>query len=187
MPITVLDPVTALIVIDLQKGVLATPKAHPAADIVQRAVALAQAFRQHRLPVVWVNVNGFPPGRAEQGVRGTPPPEWSELAPELQPQAGDHRVTKQSWGAFTGTGLDAYLKEQGATQIVLAGISTSIGVETTARQAYELGLNVALAIDAMTDTHADAHQNSITRIFPRLGETGSTQDVIAHLAGHNRA
>jgi nicotinamidase-related amidase len=64
---------------------------------------------------------------------------------------------------------------------VLGGIATSIGVETTARQAYELGLNVTLAIDAMTDTSAEAHDNSLKRIFPRLGETGTTADILAQL------
>jgi nicotinamidase-related amidase len=67
------------------------------------------------------------------------------------------------------------------TQVVLVGIATSIGVESTARYASELGLNVTLVVDAMTDMNADAHTNSITRIFPRLGETGTTQEVLALL------
>ena len=105
----------------------------------------------------------------------------SELVPELDQQPGDHVVTKKTWGAFTGTGLDAHLKAAGVTQIVLTGIATSIGVESTARQAHELGYNVTLAVDAMTDLNADAHANSIERLFPRLGETGTTQDIVALL------
>ena len=96
-----------------------------------------------------------------------------------QPQ--DHLVTKQTWGAFTGTDLAAHLQGLGVTQIVLAGVATSIGVESTARQAYELGFNVALAVDAMTDLNPDAHANSVTRIFPRLGETGTAQEIIDRL------
>jgi nicotinamidase-related amidase len=87
-------------------------------------------------------------------------------------------VTKRQWGAFTNTGLEEYLKNLGVTQVVIAGIATSIGVESTARHAHEFGFNVTLAVDAMTDTNPDAHINSITRIFPRLGETGTTQEII---------
>ena len=79
------------------------------------------------------------------------------------------------------TDLHAYLQAAGVTQVVIAGISTSAGVESTARQAYELGYNVTLAIDAMTDMNPDTHTNSLTRIFPRLGETGTTADILAHL------
>ena len=98
--------------------------------------------------------------------------------PELNAQPSDHRVTKRTWGAFTNTDLEAYLRGQGVTQVVLVGVATSIGVESTARYAHELGLNVTLVVDAMTDRNADAHINSITRIFPRLGETGTTQEVL---------
>jgi len=87
-------------------------------------------------------------------------------------------VTKQTWGAFTNTDLDEYLKKQRVTQVVIVGIATSFGVESTARHAYEFGFNVTLAVDAMTDMNADAHTNSITRIFPRLGETGTAQQII---------
>jgi nicotinamidase-related amidase len=83
-----------------------------------------------------------------------------------------------TWGAFMNTDLAVYLLERGVTQVVIAGISTSIGVESTARQAFEHGLNVTLAIDAMSDMNADAHENSVTRIFPRLGETGTTDEIV---------
>jgi nicotinamidase-related amidase len=179
MAITTLDPVTALIVIDLQKGIIAFPTAHPTAEVVKRASALAAAFRERRLPVVLVNVAGVAPGRNEQPPRTTPfPADWADLVPELNQQAQDHTVTKRTWGAFTNTGLDAYLKQAGATQVVLCGVATSIGVESTARQAQELGYNVTFAIDAMTDMNADAHVNSVTRIFPRLGETATTQEIL---------
>ena len=90
-------------------------------------------------------------------------------------------MTKRTWGAFTQTDLDQYLKRRDVTQMVIAGVATSIGVESTARQAYELGYNVTLAVDAMTDMNADAHTNSITRIFPRLGETGTTGEIVTLL------
>jgi len=183
MPISTLDSRTALVVIDLQNGILAIPAAHPASEVVARAAALAAAFRRAGLPVVLVNVTGFAPGRTEAPrMAGSLPEGWADLAPELGQEAGDYRVTKRSWGAFTGTGLDAYLKQQGVTQVVVAGVATSIGVESTARQAHELGFNVALAADAMTDRSAEAHANSVERIFPRLGETGTAQDVLGLLA-----
>ncbi|WP_028534529.1 isochorismatase family protein [Paludibacterium yongneupense] len=182
MAVTTLDPRSALILIDLQKGIVAYPTAHPADAIVRHARALADAFREQGLPVVLVNVAGAAPGRCEQPRSSAPPaPDWAELVPELNPQPQDHLVTKRTWGAFTHTDLDSYLKSQGITQIVLAGIATSIGVESTARQAHERGYNIALALDAMTDMNADAHQHSISRIFPRLGETGTTQDIIEWL------
>lgn len=182
MPLTTLDPKSALVVIDLQKGIVSHTTAHPVADIISHAGTLRSAFRRHRLPVVLVNVTGGAPGRTDQHRRlDDLPDDWAELVPELDAQPGDHRVTKQTWGAFTGTGLEMYLKGLGVTQVVLAGISTSIGVESTARQAYELGFNVTLALDAMTDTNAEAHANSVSRIFPRLGETGTTSDIITLL------
>jgi isochorismate hydrolase len=73
------------------------------------------------------------------------------------------------------------LKERGVTQVVIAGVATSFGVESTARQAYDDGYNVTLAIDAMTDVRAESHEHSVTRVFPVLGETGSTADILALL------
>ncbi len=179
MPVTTLDPKSALIVIDLQKGVVGLPTVHPANAVVKRARELADAFRRHALPVVLVNVDGGAPGRAEQ-TRSTRdfPAGWTDLVPELNHQPTDHTVTKRTWGAFTNTGLEKHLRGLGITQVVIAGVSTSIGVESTARHAHENGFHVTLAVDAMTDMNADAHQNSITRIFPRLGETGSTQEIV---------
>ena len=179
MALTTLDPNTALIVIDLQKGIVAFPTAHPAAEIVKQASMLADAFRRHGLPIVLVNVTGGAPGRAEQARNlGERPADWAELVPELNQQPTDHTVTKRTWGAFTHTGLDEHLKKLGVTQVVIVGVATSIGVESTARHAHENGYNVALAVDAMTDMNPDAHHNSVTRIFPRLGETGTTQQII---------
>ena len=179
MAITTLDPKTALVVIDLQKGIVSLPTAHPIAEVVKHASALADAFRRHGLPVVFVTVRGAPSGRTEQArSRGELPAGWADLLPELNQQPEDHMVTKGTWGAFTNTGLDEHLKNLGVTQVVIVGIATSIGVESTARHAHEYGFNVTLAVDAMTDTNPDAHSNSIMRIFPRLGETGTTQEII---------
>jgi nicotinamidase-related amidase len=179
MALTTLDPKTALIVIDLQKGIVGLPLAHLPGKIVERCRELADAFRRRGLPVVLVNVAGGAPGRVEQTpVRGELPADWTELVAELNAQPQDHRVTKRTWGAFTNTGLEAHLKGLGVTQVVICGIATSIGVESTARQAHEAGFHVTLAVDAMTDLRPDAHDHSIAVIFPRLGETGTAQQVI---------
>jgi nicotinamidase-related amidase len=180
MTITTLDPQTALIIVDLQRGIVASPKAHPLEPIVKNAAMLADAFRSRGLPVVLVNVTGVAPGRTDQSTSGGSPypTDFAELVPELNQQPGDHLVTKKTWGAFTGTGLGALLEDLGVTQVVLTGVATSIGVESTARSAHEAGLNVTLALDAMTDLTMNAHENSVTTIFPRLGETGTTQEIL---------
>jgi nicotinamidase-related amidase len=178
---TTLDLKTALIVIDLQAGIVGLPTAQPAEAVIQQAAVLADAFRRHGLPVVLVNVDGGAPGRTEQPRRGKRPAGWAELVPELHQQPSDHTVTKRTWGAFTNTDLDEYLKRRGVSQVVIVGIATSAGVESTARQAHEHGFNVTLAVDAMTDMDPDAHINSVSRIFPRLGETGATGEILTLL------
>ena len=182
MTVTALDAQSALLVIDLQKGIAGLASVHPIADITARAAALAHAFRRHALPVVLVNVAGPPHGRTERPPRiGVFPPGFTDLLPELDRQPTDHTVTKHCRSAFSGTDLAAWLHERGVTQVVIAGVSTSAGVEGTARQAYDLGFNVTLAIDAMTDHSEAVHAHSIGAIFPGLGETGTTQDIVALL------
>ena len=182
MPITTIDPKTALILIDLQNGIVSLPLAHPVADVLGNARLLADAFRARNLPVVLVNAAGGAPGRVEQprSIAGRPP-EWFELVPELGRLPTDHTVTKRTWGAFTRGDLEQKLRALGVTQVVICGIATSIGVESTARQAYELGFHVTLAVDAMADLNAEAHAGSIARIFPRLGETGTTEEILGLL------
>jgi nicotinamidase-related amidase len=184
MPVTTLDPKSALIVIDLQKGIMAAPTVHPIGDVIQRTALLVDAFRQRRMPIVFVVATGVSPGRTEQrrSGGGQRSADWAEIVPELKVRSEDLTVKKQTWGAFTHTELQDHLKTLGVTQVVLTGIATSIGVESTARQAHESGRHVTLATDAMTDINADAHINSLTRIFPKLGETGTTQEILALLS-----
>ena len=179
MALTTLDPNTALIIVDLQKGIVGLPLIHPIDGVIERARALADAFRERGLPVVLVNVAGGAPGRTEQPRQtGARPDGWTDLIPALNQQPGDIVVTKQTWGAFASTDLEAELKARGVTQVVIAGVATGTGVEATARQAYEAGFNVTLALDAMTDTRPEAHDYNIKNIFPRLGETGTSQAII---------
>jgi nicotinamidase-related amidase len=181
MPLTQIDTVTALIVIDMQKGIVTLPTVHPMAEITARTAALARAFRASGLPVVLVNVAGRAPGRTEASFKFDTPADWTELILELDHQPSDHTVTKLQVGAFYGTSLELFLRRRAVTQVVLAGVSTSSGVEATARDAYDHGYNVVLVVDAMTDLNADAHQNSVERSFPKIGETCATADVLSHL------
>lgn len=180
MPLTALDPVPALLVVDLQNGLLRAPTVHPLDEIIDRSRQLADAFRELGLPVVLIGVEGNSPGRTDSGQRApsSRPPGFAKPAPGLGTHPGDHHLVKNVWGAFHGTSLDALLRKAGVTQVVLTGVATSIGVDSTARHAHEHGYHVVLATDAMTDLDQQAHDNAIERIFPRLGETAETKDIL---------
>jgi len=183
MPIRTLDPRTALLVIDLQQGLVANPMLIQVDTVIERTAALVSAFRSAGLPVVLANVDGAVAGRNDYARPPREQPDgYTTLIAELGQQSTDLTLTRAGWGAFVGTELNDTLKSLGVTQVVIAGIATSFGVESTAREAYGLGYNVTLATDAMTDMNADAHTRSLTWIFPALGETGPTADLIEVLA-----
>jgi nicotinamidase-related amidase len=178
MPLTTLDPTPALVVIDLQKGIVSGPVAH----VVPPAAALAKTFREHELPVVLVNVTGRAPGRTDAaGYAGPFPAGWSDIIDELDQQPDDYLITKRRRSAFHDTGLDTLLRDLGVTQIVLTGVSTSSGVESTARSGHDHGYHVVLATDAMADPDPDSHRHSLERVFPKLGETATSAEIIAFL------
>jgi nicotinamidase-related amidase len=183
MALTTIDPTVALVVIDLQKGIVSARTDPPGTTVVKQTTGLATEFRRHGLPVVLVNVTGRAPGRTEAGRSGSGnssalPVGWADLIDELDVQPTDHLITKRRRSAFHDTGLDTLLRDLGVTQLVLAGISTSSGVESTARSASDYGYHVVLATDAMSDPDPDAHRHSIERVFPKLGETATTAEVI---------
>lgn len=182
-----LDPhTTALILIDLQKGIVSRPLApHPGAQVVTIAKDLAGRFRGAGAPVVLVNV-GFSADfkdalRQSVDQPFTPPaggfpPDFSELADGLA-QPGDIRITKRQWGAFYGTELDLQLRRRGVQTIVLAGIATNIGVESTARQAWEHGYNLVIAEDATSGMSAEMHAFSMENIMPRLAKVTKAAEI----------
>jgi nicotinamidase-related amidase len=116
-----------------------------------------------------------------------PSPDWSDFIPELDHQPGDIVILKRQWGAFYGTDLDLQLRRRGLKTIVLCGIATEFGVESTARDAYERGYEQVFAEDAMTGRSAESHANSITHIFPRMGRVRSTEEIVAALGANRRA
>ena len=186
MPLSTLDPQVALVVIDLQKGIVGLNTAHPSSDVVKNSAELAQAFRERGLPVVLVNVDGGAPGRndASKGAPARPAPaaDWAEIVPELDVQPTDVLVTKQRIGAFSVPHLQESLAERGVTQVVFTGISTTAGVESTARAAHDLGYHVVFVADAMTDRSLENHDHAVAAIFPRFGEVTTTAEVLATLA-----
>ena len=185
--ITSLDKNTALVLIDLQKGIVGRTLAHPVAGILKQAKLLVEAFHRHKLPVVAVNVDPAGPwltarkdAAAQTG--SAPAPDFTELVEEVGFSAADVFITKAGWNAFYNTGLHETLQKKGVTNIVLGGISTSIGVESTARAASERAYNISFAVDAMTDSVPESHENSLRRIFPRLGELGTAAEIVDALA-----
>ncbi|EPZ44152.1 MULTISPECIES: hydrolase [Alicyclobacillus] len=180
---------TALVVIDMQKGVLAIPCApYSTTDVLAKTVSLADAFRERGGFVVLVNVD-FHDGRdalhpitdEEPATNRAWPSNASVIAPELGPKSGDLLVTKRQWGAFFGTELDLQLRRRGIDTIVLCGIATDIGVETTAREAYQLGYHQIFVEDAMTAMTEEQHRHPLKYLMPRMGRIRSTAEVVRAL------
>ena len=108
-------------------------------------------------------------------------PDWAEIIPELGPEPGDFVITKRQWGAFYGTDLDLQLRRRNIDTIVLCGIATNFGVESTARFAYEYGYQQIFAEDAMSGRSKEEHDNTIKNIFPRMGRIRKTENILAEL------
>lgn len=190
MPILRLDPSdTALVLIDLQRGIAAFPAApHSTSEVVSVAARLADAFRDAHAPVVLVHVALTPDGGDrlrtpvdEQAPARPVSPAFAEIVPDLGPREGDLVVTKRQWGAFYGTDLDLQLRRRGIGTIVLGGISTNYGVESTARDAFERGYALVFVEDAMSARAATDHEFALTRIFPRIGHISTSSEVLGSL------
>ncbi len=188
--VTALDKQTALILIDLQKGIVSRQTATPVQEIINNAVKLIDAFRKAGLPIIFTNVvagnAAWTKTRKEVNMQqgASPTPDMFEIVPEVNKQPEDILITKHTWNAFFETAMDEELKKRGITGIVIGGVATSIGVEGTARAASERGYNVTFAKDAMTDVAAEAHERSIKYIFPRMGEIDDTDKIIEKMQEH---
>jgi len=178
---------TALVLIDLQKGIVPMPLApRSGPDVIAQAVKLAQRFREAKAPVILVHVT-FAADFADavkvqtDAAMNRPafPAGWDEIVPELGPEPTDIVVTKRNWGAFYGTDLDLQMRRRGITTIVLGGIATNMGVESTARAAHERAYQLILVEDAMSSRSEELHTFAVGKIFPLLGLVRSTEEVLA--------
>jgi nicotinamidase-related amidase len=156
--------------------------------VIARAILLAERFRARASSVVLVRVafaaDGSDRVRTPTDAQAPAMPsaaDWSEIVPELGPKTGDIVVTKHQWGAFYGTDLELHLQRRGVRTIVIGGISTNFGVESTARDAYERSYGLVFVEDATAARNADAHAFAMANIFPRLGLVRSTSDVLQAL------
>jgi nicotinamidase-related amidase len=188
--ITHLEPATtALVLIDLQRGITAMEaQPHSAADVIANAARLAERFRELGLPVFVVHVVSSPDGAdrlhpdADEALpMRAVPPGFSDIVPEIGPAPDDIVIAKRQWGAFFGTPLDLQLRRRGIRTIVLGGIVTNMGVESTARDAYERSYNIVFAEDAMSARSTADHEFALTRIFPRIGRVAPTDEVLGAL------
>ncbi|MFJ9608764.1 isochorismatase family protein [Kitasatospora sp. NPDC101176] len=166
---TTLDPArTALVLIDLMDRIVANPLGpRPGSAVVAASLQLAEAFRVAGAPVVAVRVER--PNVAEQ-------PPGSELLTEVEAVA-DEVVVKRTIGAFHGTGLHELLRQRGVDTLVLGGIATNLGVESTARAADDHGYRLVFVEDAMSALTAQEHRASVELDFPRLGEVVGLAEV----------
>jgi nicotinamidase-related amidase len=184
-----LDPhKTALVVIDLQKGIVATPTVpHLSAENMQKSSLLAKRFREKGATVVYVRVDmadflQLPVDVPSRDPSAPPPPaSASELAQEAGFQSGDLLITKRHWGAFAGTELEQTLKQRRINTVVLTGISTNVGVESTIRQGTGLGFAFVIVEDACGARDAADHRLAFEKTFPRLARVRKTDEVIAAL------
>jgi nicotinamidase-related amidase len=181
---------TAIVVIDLQKGVVKrATQPHPAGTVIANTALILRAARRAGALPILVHVGGAldAPDRlrpvADEPMRtgASLPPDWSELVPELERAPGDLVILKRQWGAFYGTDLDLQLRRRRLTTLVLCGIATEYGVESTARDAYERGFEQVFVSDGMSARSARAHEHCLTRIFPRMGRVRDTRTVVTAL------
>ena len=181
-----LDPkTTALVLIDLEYGIVAYNTApYRSADVVKRSAELANAFRRGTGMVVFVRVLLNETLQLPADVsfpRSTPPPNAMEFVPEAGVQPSDVVVEKRQWGAFYGTALDQLLRRRGIKTIVIGGIATNFGVESTAREGFDRGYQMVFAEDAMASISAEAHEFTVKNIFPLMGRVRSVDEIVKAL------
>ncbi len=179
---------TAVVVIDLQKGIVAMPtEPYPSKLVIENSVKIIEAARKNKMPVFLVHVTPSADGKdaLHPVVASTfsfdRPTDWAEYIPELNIQPTDFLITKRQWGAFYGTELDLQLRRRGIDTIILCGIATNMGVESTARFAFEYGYNQIFAEDAMAARSEAMHNHPIQYTFPRMGLVMKTVEVLENL------
>lgn len=184
------DPkTTALISIDLQGLVLGRPLApYSAQQIVDNTAAIAKKLKADGGTTIFVTVGfssdyidavnqpvdetiAFPEGGLPAAALA-PPPEIAALTPDVA-------IVKRQWSAFYGTDLDLQLRRRGIKTVILTGVATNFGVESTIRDAYAANYAVIVAEDAVTTFSREMHEFSCTRILPRLSRIRKTAEILA--------
>ena len=134
----------ALLVIDMQAGLLDGAPKYDLAGVLGRINRLAVAVRARSGAVVWVQHSGAP---------GDPfapyEPGW-ELLPELDRKQADAVVAKTLNDPFAGTGLTALLQRVGADRLLICGWATDFCVDAAVRSAVSGGFNVVAVADGHT-------------------------------------
>ncbi len=182
---------TALVIIDLQRGIVGRSTApHTADQVVENSSRLLASARRCGVLPVLVHVGGAPDWAdrlrqsADQPMARQPlPPDWSEFVPQIAPRQDEVAILKRQWGAFYGTDLELQLRRRGVDTLILCGIATEFGVESTARGAYERNYRQFFVEDAMSGLNEASHRNAVDRVFPRIGHVRSTDWVVQTLGG----
>jgi len=176
---------SALVLIDLQRSIVGRDTApYKAMDVVRNCAALAKTLRRAGALIVYVNVDvanflKLPTDKSLRDPHAPPAPAGaSDIVPEAGMEPGDLRITKRQWGAFFGTDLEAQLRQRDIKTIILGGIATNYGVESTARAASGLGFELITVEDAITGLNAEAHRFACENILPYLGRMRSTREVL---------
>jgi nicotinamidase-related amidase len=177
---------TALVMIDLQHGIVARQLApYTGQQVVGNCVLLAQEMRNRGAMVIYVHVQLNEllslPADAPRAAAGTPPPEASQLVPEAGVEASDIVILKRQWGAFYGTELDQLLRRRHIKTLVMAGIATNYGVESTARAAFDRGYELVFAEDAMSSMSEELHHFACRNVFRTMGRVRSTAHLLQAL------
>lgn len=180
---------TALVVIDVQKGIVALDRKlepNTPSQVIANVSKLVAKFREAGIPVFLVHVTSIDGKDMLQPILDQPPQwgsgprpaDWADFVDEIKPTSRDIVIAKRQWGAFYGTELDLQLRRRKTETIVLCGVSTNLGVETTARDAYQRGYNQIFALDAMAANSKEEHEATVKHIFPRIGRLRNTEEIL---------
>jgi len=187
-----LDPQkTALILIDLQQGLMSMPLAPNSADIVlANGLRLAKALQGQGGMVIPVRVEfsdhyADRPGQYVDQPMTLPreglPEGWATLAPEVVALKSEITITKRQWSAFFGTELDLQLRRRGFTHVIIGGLATNFGVESTARDAWQHDYAVIIAEDICSTFSDEMHLFALEKTLPRVAKIRKTDEIIAAL------
>ena len=177
---------TALVLVDLQNFTLAMQTVpHTTREVLANSIRLAEACRRAGILVVLVRVGHddnkmpHPAPKTDSTFGGfQQSPDAKEIPAELGPKPADVIIDKYNWGAFYGTNLDTHLRRRGIDTLIVGGLVTSVGVDTTMRQAQERGYHQVLVEDATAAMSLEEHQYVISIIAPRLSRVRPTDDVL---------